>query len=102
MKSGKPVYITRGAEPRYGCCYSGDVVSAVLAVLAAGSKTFGEAYQFQQAERPSAVEVLEAMAATGVYPEPQAGAASRVRVLTPEQLAQLLGRETRHIFYLPC
>lgn len=54
MKSGKPVYITRGGHASYGCCYSGDVVSAVLAVLTAGKKTFGEAYQFQQRERPSA------------------------------------------------
>ena len=62
LQSGHPLYATNPIGG-YCACYSLDVVAAVRAAIAAGSKTFGEAYHITQDPPTTLPQVVDAMAA---------------------------------------
>lgn len=95
LKSGHPVYVTRGGNKAYSTVYSEDVVDAIMKILDKGKPTFGEVYQLNQSERPTIAEVAEAMAATGAYPAPKGG--QRVRVLTDAQVKAMDAKDRQKL-----
>ena len=99
LKSKQPIYLTASENIEgYSCLWSEDVVRGIMKIIKAGSKTFGEVYNFSQNERPHPLKVFKIMASTNKYPNNNNGNDDKlVRILSKDMLKHLTKNEIRKL-----